>query len=997
MKIAIIHLSDFHIKTSDIFKLQKIDGISSALNTIGKVDDYIIVFSGDLAFSGNPNEYKKSRVIFGKLISEIKEKNDNNYVNLFMVPGNHDLYLPKNARNRNSIQKYYDEGIIEQLIPEEETYLNNFYLYSRNNGSLPNDIILNKTTYQFKDYKIQFNLINTALFSTLEPNDKELHYFPNEKMHLLKKSDDSDLCITVMHHSCEWFNWNYKSTLEKAITKNSELLFYGHDHCDHTATLSIDNGPKTWISSAGEINFSSCEEGDSFNTIVIDTNLNCFDGYMFSWNKFENIYTHTVFAEQEKLQIRSNIITPSQKFLEEMKYDTYSLADDFTNYFVFPKLIAKSQNEFDKNLSITTLEKFNELLEKKNKLLITGPTNSGKTTLLKYLYFEFLKSKAPLFISSENKHNIKSKNFIKHLFEEQYEEDSLLFEKFLQLNINERVLIIDGWDSLNIKDKSPVIESINNTFGYVIISGANSNISIIDNVKENIGESSNYFELHIKPFFAEKRNELVKNICKQNNILCDNEISNINRLIDALVQNNNGLFSLNPAFIVKYTKFFLEDPYQDYTKGEAIFSKVFETDLNRSIINYAKKQTVDEVLIAFEEIAGYMFKNMKDELSTVDINNAIECYNTLYGEHINAERIVDIGLKSKVFARTDEFKIYFSNKNHLSYFIAKYLIRLSQSEPADISGIEYALKNICFGINSDIILFISYLSTSTKIITNISKYAGELLESWDTIDLYDKNISLLHNVNFDQVSPPSEAAKKQHITNKEKNEERNHSEDIITSIGAFDYDVTNIDNKKYMLIRALKYTEMICKALPAFHGNLKLEQKNALVESIYLYPRKIVFALLKPVDENLNEICNDILTFTRETNKVKPNGEEYTKDDIIELINDSARATMLSIFDHFSELATSYKTIELLLNKPTNDFSEKIEQLMMIENTGNTDNLLRTANLLIKEKNGIEYDIMVKLIVRKHLLTNNLPSNKKQKVIDTIFGKKYRKDFLLLQ
>ena len=80
MKVAIIHLSDFHIKSWDHFEFEKIEGIVSSLNTLGKVDEYIIAFSGDLANSGAVNEYKKSRFLFGHLISKIKQKNNNKFL-----------------------------------------------------------------------------------------------------------------------------------------------------------------------------------------------------------------------------------------------------------------------------------------------------------------------------------------------------------------------------------------------------------------------------------------------------------------------------------------------------------------------------------------------------------------------------------------------------------------------------------------------------------------------------------------------------------------------------------------------------------------------------------------------------------------------------------------------------------------------------------------------------------------------------------------------------
>ena len=86
MKVAIIHLSDFHIKDRERFERAKLNGIISSLNALGEVDEYLVVFSGDLANSGSINEYKQSRYLFAQLINGIKQKNNDKFVNLLMVP-----------------------------------------------------------------------------------------------------------------------------------------------------------------------------------------------------------------------------------------------------------------------------------------------------------------------------------------------------------------------------------------------------------------------------------------------------------------------------------------------------------------------------------------------------------------------------------------------------------------------------------------------------------------------------------------------------------------------------------------------------------------------------------------------------------------------------------------------------------------------------------------------------------------------------------------------
>ena len=856
MKVAIVHLSDFHIRDREVFLNQKVDGVLSALNVLGNIDDYVVVFSGDLSHSGQVNEFKKSRYLIGKIISGIKQKNGNKFVNLFMVPGNHDLCLPQNAREGKDIQEHYDNGTIEKILDAEASYLENYYLYSNAGGRVPYNLFLNKRSRDFGGYKIQFNLINTAFFSTLRPDDKELHYFPDNQISSLARNTDTNLCITVMHHNYEWFNWKCKSNLEKTIIDNSEFLLYGHDHRERATSLSVDKGLDTWISAAGEMKFSELDYVDSFNTIVIDTEDNSFDGYIFTWNQKSKIYVHEVVAAKKSLQNHSVKLMPLPSFIKGLKEDTYNMSKDFTEYFVFPKLTTEVHNNQEKDRSATTIEDFKRILFKHKKLFVSGAANAGKTTLLKYLYCSLTDEMTPLFLSAESKQKLKIHNFIRHLFEDQYGDDKVLFERYEQLGLEKKV--------------------------------------------------------------------------------------------------------------------------------------------TQSIMKVAKRGDVDELFTVFEELAGYMYNNKKDELQIEEVRSVVQCYNEMFGEKVNIRDVINVGVQSKILRETDDLSIYFTNKNHLSYFIAKYLIRLSQGEPSDTSGIEYALENICFGINADIVLFVSYILNNTKMLTSIKNYAGELLEPWEAVSFQDKNISLFHNIPVEQIDPPTDEEKKKYEVVKEKFEEKHYSEESIEARGLFDYDDSDIDQYHYGLIRAIKYTEMICKALPAFHSKLKLDQKNRLVESIYLYPRKIVFALLRPLDMDLDGKCKEILDFANRNNKMKKNGEAYTREDILAMLNDSARAIMLSVFDHFSELASSPKTWELLISKELNDMSEQLERLLIIESSGDTDRLVKESESLLKVKPGLEYDTMIRLIVRKHLLTNkSLTFNKKQQVIDKIFGEQHRKDFLV--
>lgn len=997
MKVAIIHISDFHVKESERFIDEKISRFLDSINVLGNIDDYAIVFSGDLAHSGQSNEYKSSTYLMARIINGIKQKSIGKFVEVLIVPGNHDLTLDAKSRDRAYIQKHYDGGCIESIVAGEIDLLKNFYDNVHSNSRIPYDGIIYSFIHSYGDYRIQFNLINTSLFSTLEPNDKELHYFPHEKMKYLKKGDNVNLCITIMHHSCEWFNWKYKSDLEKTIINNSEILLSGHDHRDDTKTVTIENDLNTWISCAGEMKFSEFNFQDSFNAIVVDTEANTFCGYIFDWIHREKIFVHRTVVENKSFERKLGEFAPLPSFIKELKEDTYNASEDFTKYFVFPKLISERKNEFGKYEEVKTNEELLEYLDKKKKLLISGPSNSGKSTLLKYLYCTLVSKKIPLLLFVDSTTKINLKNFTKRLFEDQYGENPLLFERYQQAPKEKKVLIVDGWEQLSEKrNREQLLQIIEDQFEYIIFSANNVQHNIKDLVQDEISKKHTFQELHIKPFYSETRNQLVRNICMLNSPNNYEDIERVNRLIDGLVNNNSHLFSLNPGFIIRYTGYFIKDRYYDYAKGEAIFSKVFEYELQRSIMEFTKKIDFDEVLTVFEEIAGYMYISRNDILRIEEVRNIIEEYNAEYGTKVNPSLIFDIGKRSKLFRETDDLSIYFANKNYLAYFIAKYLLRMAQNDVPDNSGMQYALKNICFGINSDIILFISYLLSNTKTVMSIIAQAGELLSPWEEIDFSRNNIAFLRKSKPSQIDAPAKEDHDKMKQSQENAEEAKYNDSIIEARGLFEYDESVIDEYPYRLIRAIKYTEMICKALPAFNSSMKLMQKDQLINSIYSYPHKIVFAMLKPIDEKIDILCDELLAFTQRNKIEKKSGVAYNKEDILNLFISYSNALILSIYDHFSQLCTSPKTIDLLSAMNYAETNKRLEKLMIIENYGNTEVFMKEAEGIIKTSKDEVYNHLVKLVVRKHLLCNpELPYNKRQQIVDVFFGKDARKAMLL--
>lgn len=857
MRIAFIHLCDFHIKVETSFVERKIAKFLDSINVVNNVDKYVIIFTGDLTYSGKKDEFVKGKKLLDSFFRGIKLKKEG-YVELYIVPGNHDMDFPESLRDIDYILNLYKEQKIEEELPKEMLFLKNYFSFFANKDMKNGRISTNEFLKLDDNCTLQINLINSTPFSTLVKNNKELHYFPQDELLYLRKKDDSYLSLTVMHHTPEWFHDCCKSQFENQIISGTDFLFVGHEHEEKTKQIIVNESEELYISYGGEMDFGDIEHTDSYKILLIDTDNFTFSDYQFSWDKKENLYVHEVISKNKKMSLKNETLKPAKGFFNTLMEDTH--IGNASNCFVFPRLSCDKKDEFGNSILISNENELEDKLNEHKYIKISGGSLSGKTTLLKHIYSMLAAEKIPLFVSFERFANISTNKFIQREFENQYGECKVKYEKYLQSDKNDRVIIIDDWDRIiNEESKAKLLDLISNFFGYAIITTIPENKEIISDIKEKIEDSVVFQDFSIQPFFIVKRNELVKKVCNLSGITDDIEINKINKFIDNVALSNQNLFSLNPGFIIKFTNFFIKNPNMDAPKAEEIFSIVFEHEINDAVIKTANKTFVNETMTVFEEIAGYILKIKNDTLKVKEFNEVVEAYNDNYGINLNSNEIYRIGIDSKLF-KSENDKVFFANKNYLSFFIAKYLCRTANTSQS-ATLIDNVLRNICYGINSDILLFMLYITKNTEMIMRIADYADQILEGWEEFSFEQQNISYLYNTETPAVSAPKQGDKEKIESKIEKIEKEQYDIVNIETRGIFDYDEDN-NNVQSKIDKAIIYTELICKVVPSFNNILDINQKKRLLKQMHVNSNKIIYAMLKPFDDNFERIIDELYAFS---------------------------------------------------------------------------------------------------------------------------------------
>ena len=318
MKLLIVQLSDMHCKETDGKLTKKIEKAVNAIKTIGKVDRVVLVFSGDLVDGSTVEEYRVGRHMIGKFLSDLSKALRCGTIITQIVPGNHDMFLPKDCRDAALIETWDKE----EHLQEELDRMHNFFDYAKGKKCFEEDQLCDVSVFEFGTTKVQICKLNSAPFSTRKPDDKQFHYFPSYVAEKLNRASDVDLKITVMHHHYEWCEWDTKEMIKKAIASD-DITFFGHDHKAETFTTQYANGRTNNIFMGGRFDLDpSCNA--AFNAVVFDDETKLIDRYEFAWSVEDELFVPKTCGT---ITVKTNKLVPLQEYLDRLLEDNQGIGE----------------------------------------------------------------------------------------------------------------------------------------------------------------------------------------------------------------------------------------------------------------------------------------------------------------------------------------------------------------------------------------------------------------------------------------------------------------------------------------------------------------------------------------------------------------------------------------------------------------------------------------------------------------------------------------------
>ncbi|SER04765.1 3',5'-cyclic AMP phosphodiesterase CpdA [Amphritea atlantica] len=525
MSLIIVHLSDIHIKTDKDGILSKVESLADVVRSYqNKKDSCAIVVSGDIAFSGNKSQYLLAASFFNGVIDRTKGCFSRD-VSFVFAPGNHDCDFSDNPVRDvliDSLKSLEPESnvksaIIDQCIAVQDEYFN--FRDAFRDGLVEENKLWSKYIFNFEGKSVCFESLNFSWSSQISEQQGGLIYPPS--LFNGKAEESFDLRIFVFHHPLNWFKQGQYQSLRSKVRNLSDITLSGHEHVDSvSSTDDAREGTSVLIEGCcfqetGDSSFSE------FGVLSIDLNE-----YVFSYEKYSfhdekyvkvdtnlarKIFSKTSVNNSNKIKLKDEFIVwltdPGANFSHP--YKNKLLLSDI---FVYPDI-----EEFSTSIESEGYFKSSVLLnyiEEEEKVFIKGCEKSGKTSLVKSLYFLFYENGYyPLFIDASKINRVASKDLGKlydEVISDQYGIDSS--QEYKSLSRESRVVFIDGFDKARVSDRYQikVLEYFSDLFDKIIVTADD----LMDVGEILISEStevlSDFKHYKIRHFGNKLRYELIK-------------------------------------------------------------------------------------------------------------------------------------------------------------------------------------------------------------------------------------------------------------------------------------------------------------------------------------------------------------------------------------------------------------------------------------------------------------------------------------------------------
>ncbi|MFY9852939.1 MAG: metallophosphoesterase, partial [Terracidiphilus sp.] len=238
MSVLIVQLSDIHFAGAGDKTANRVNALKQAILAKAPTSDAcFLVFTGDIACTGAPEEYE----VASRFISALKDgllASRFESVHAVVVPGNHDLNLRAETDTRQSVlespEAYLRKGVnldglnFEAIIEVEDDF---FRFEASVSGHPPlknSEKLYFRRAYQVGTHSLLFHCFNTAWLS--RKNEVQAKLYLPEQILTGATPAETTMSVAIFHHPYNWLDAGNQRLLKNFVESQADLVLTGHEH-----------------------------------------------------------------------------------------------------------------------------------------------------------------------------------------------------------------------------------------------------------------------------------------------------------------------------------------------------------------------------------------------------------------------------------------------------------------------------------------------------------------------------------------------------------------------------------------------------------------------------------------------------------------------------------------------------------------------------------------------------------------------------------------------
>ncbi|MEQ8415756.1 MAG: metallophosphoesterase [Imperialibacter sp.] len=893
MKLGIIHFSDIHFRSHGNSISNKEEKLFDSIkNRMTGVEHCILIISGDIAFSGQKEEYEIATKFVDNFAALLKDycKVD---LNIVLTPGNHDcLFKPETESLRSlALEDFSKKGfesidnkILQVCLEPQQNFFEFAEKYTGFGFKPDINLLFQCFNFELSGKKIRVNAYNTSWFSKLHESPGVM-MFPIDHFRDSWEYSNVDFIVSVLHHPLNWLLPEHAREFRNHIEKTSDLVLSGHEHSASRSIYSNLSDNYTYYVEAPTLQESGKNNVSGFNLINIDFSAVKLLLETFNWDSGK----YKPEADLVKKTLKRGYNLKSKRFNLREKHKNYleNIGTSFQHHnkehvelddlFVYPSL--REINPDKKNgRVINSLDIVHLGLPLKR--IIIGEDGSGRTILLKRLFQKFFDNGfLPILIPVGKLKHItleKLKNTIESNFIDQYQES---LEELWEFDMSRAIILIDDFHLFPSvsKYKKTFLHNLKLICPNILLSGNKLTQfeEFTSSEVENMYDGFDQYQIleygpKLRLDLVNNWNTLEERYLEGNNLLRRNDYCM--GIVNDIIGKN--LIPAYPIYILTILQSI--DTFSGQNPEFSLHGYYYQLIINQAIGKAVSNRK--EIGAYHNCISNYCYFLFKEEIRLNPLTEGD--FRTFYSDFakryeittISYDRMLDTLQKAKLI-RVNDGQVIVAYKYVYYYFVAKYL-----SDHISEEIIVMQIKKMCQRVYreeyANIVIFLIHLEKSQMILSELLSNSRNLFKEYGVMRL-DGDVGFINKL-VDSIPEQKlihlnvVEARQQEINEAESYEavEREFENDELVNEYSLEEDVSELDILS-RLNRGIKTIEILGQITKKHWAEIEGDKKFELAEETYLLGLRILKFYFDLLESNISALVDHVRKSLLKKERVK--------------------------------------------------------------------------------------------------------------------------------